>query len=71
MAEPPPEQPNASSSIDTRIFGTDGGLRPEHPLLRRAQEGLKAQFEANRQRLEDELREKSNALQVPTKSVCQ
>ncbi|GIL43650.1 hypothetical protein Vafri_1318 [Volvox africanus] len=63
MAEPPPEQPSTTDSVDGRIFGVDGGLRPDHPLLRRAQEALKSQFEANRQRLREELREKANALQ--------
>ncbi|KAG2494199.1 hypothetical protein HYH03_007557 [Edaphochlamys debaryana] len=69
MADPDPEQPSTSGDpIDGQIFGADGGLRPDHPLLRRAQEALKAQFSANRARLEDELREKANALkQAKTK----
>ncbi len=49
---------------DAVIFGAEGGLRADHPLLRRAQEALKQQFEANRSRLQDELREKANALKV-------
>ncbi|GFR48625.1 hypothetical protein Agub_g10540 [Astrephomene gubernaculifera] len=63
MAEPPTDQPSTNDSIDARIFGADGGLRPDHPLLRRAQEALRSQFEANRTRLQEELREKTNALQ--------
>ncbi|GLC36058.1 hypothetical protein PLESTB_000533200 [Pleodorina starrii] len=62
MAEPPPEQPSTSDSIDARVFGADGGLRADHPLLRRAQEALRSQFEGNRTRLQEELREKVNAL---------
>lgn len=46
------------------MFSATGGLRPDHPLLRRAQEALKTQFEATKLRLEDELREKANALKV-------
>lgn len=43
-------------------------MRADHPLLRRAQEALKQQFEANRTRLQEELREKANALkQAKTK----
>lgn len=50
--------------LDAQIFAAEGGLRPDHPLLRRAQEALKAQFLATRTRLQDELREKANALKV-------
>ncbi|KXZ41238.1 hypothetical protein GPECTOR_620g711 [Gonium pectorale] len=62
MADPPPEQPSTSDSVDAHIFGEGGGLRADHPLLRRAQEALRSQFEANRSRLQEELREKANAL---------
>jgi hypothetical protein len=45
-----------------------GGLHPDHPLLARAQEALKTQLVANKKRLEDELREKHNALKVRVSS---
>ncbi|KAG2423494.1 hypothetical protein HXX76_015242 [Chlamydomonas incerta] len=61
MADPM-EQPSTSDPVDNQIFGEQGGLRPDHPLLRRAQDALKVQFEANRTRLQEELREKANAL---------
>lgn len=63
MADPM-DQPSTSDPVDNQIFGEQGGLRPDHPLLRRAQEALKVQFEANRTRLQEELREKANALKV-------
>ncbi|PNH05352.1 Coiled-coil domain-containing protein 40 [Tetrabaena socialis] len=59
--DPVPERPS-TSSIDGQIFGSNGGLRADHPLLRRAQDALKAQFQANQSRLQEELREKANAL---------
>lgn len=39
-------------------------MNPDHPLLRRAQEALKRQLQANKLRLEEELREKQNTLQA-------
>lgn len=45
-------------------LGGDGGLHPDHPLLARAQEALKRQLVANKMRVEGELREKQNALNV-------
>ena len=41
-----------------------GAMNPDHPLLARAQTALKQQLMTNKQRLEEELREKKNALQV-------
>ncbi len=41
-----------------------GGLPPDHPLLARAQDALKKQLLTNKKRLEDEVREKQNALKV-------
>lgn len=49
---------------DDIMNGADGGLHPDHPLLARAQEALKKQLLANKKRLEDELREKNNAVKV-------
>lgn len=40
-------------------------MNPDHPLLARAQAVLKAQLLGNQTRLEEELREKANALKVP------
>lgn len=56
MADPDPE--------DNGIFNENGAMNPDHPLLARAQTALKQQLLTNKQRLEEELREKQNALQV-------
>jgi hypothetical protein len=58
------EQPSTSDPVDAQVFSAEGGLRPDHPLLRRAQEALKSQFTAEQTRLKEELREKANALKV-------
>jgi hypothetical protein len=54
----PAEEPEDDSALGTV------GLPPDHPLLARAQEALKKQLVANKTRLEDELREKQNALKA-------
>ncbi len=62
-----PNDPAANpllASEDGNIFGAGGGMNPDHPLLARAQALLKSQLETNKQRLEEELREKQNALKV-------
>ncbi len=64
MADPDDQPGPSMDPLDAQIFATDGGLRPDHPLLRRAQDALKAQFVATRDRLQEELREKANALKV-------
>lgn len=49
---------------DNLIFNDNGAMNPDHPLLARAQEALKRQLQANKFRLEEDLREKRNALKV-------
>ncbi|CAG9461572.1 unnamed protein product [Pedinophyceae sp. YPF-701] len=56
---PPDEFPEMD---DEGIFGADGAMDPEHPLLARAQAALKSQLKEAEQRLKEELREKSEAL---------
>lgn len=49
---------------DTNIFDSDGAMHPDHPLLRRAQEALKAQLLKSKAELEEVVREKTKALKV-------
>lgn len=49
---------------DAGIFDGEGALHPDHPLLRRAQEALKAQLVKAKAELEEVVREKSKALKV-------
>ena len=64
--EPVEETPRDEDEVeeDNLIFGEDGGLNPDHPLLRRAQQALKAQLLKTKQGLEEDLRVKSKALKV-------
>ena len=55
---------HSAAMADDIMNGADGGLHPDHPLLARAQDALKKQLLANKKRLEDELREKNNAVKV-------
>lgn len=67
MADGPPSGPGGGDDdgIYSTVAGGLAGLNPDHPLLQRAQQALKRQLLANKTRLEDELRERSNALKVP------
>jgi hypothetical protein len=67
MADPEsvePEEPYEEPSRDDSVVGDDGALRPDHPLLARAQAALKKQLEDSRLRLQEELREKNIQLNV-------
>ena len=55
---------HSAEMADDIMNGAEGGLHPDHPLLARAQDALKKQLLANKKRLEDELREKNNAVKV-------
>ena len=48
----------------SRMGELGGALDPDHPLLARAQRALKRQLEANKLRLDEELREKNIMLNV-------
>jgi hypothetical protein len=62
------EGPSISGQDDftAGIFSADGTMVPDHPLLQRAQQALAKQLEAKKLRVEGELREKKNLLQVWT-----
>eukprot|EP00192_Tetraselmis_astigmatica_P001068 CAMPEP_0117679654 /NCGR_PEP_ID=MMETSP0804-20121206/17928_1 /TAXON_ID=1074897 /ORGANISM="Tetraselmis astigmatica, Strain CCMP880" /LENGTH=1089 /DNA_ID=CAMNT_0005489087 /DNA_START=114 /DNA_END=3381 /DNA_ORIENTATION=- len=47
---------------DSDVFGSDGAMHPDHPLLARAQQALKEQLLEARLKLTEELREKNKAL---------
>ena len=49
---------------ESSIFTAQGGMHPDHPLLQRAQAALKQQLLTSKQRVEEDLREKQNALRV-------
>ena len=62
-AGPGPES-DVEDEEDLGIFGEDGAMNPDHPLMKRAQDALKAQLEESRQKLVEQLREKSEELKV-------
>jgi hypothetical protein len=57
-----PQDPD--SAADQHLLSAAEGLPPDHPLLARAQAALRAQLQATRLRLEQELSEKRKALKV-------
>ena len=60
------DEPSVSGQdgFDSGIFTEDGTMLPDHPLLQRAQQALAKQLEAKKLRVEGELRERKNVLQV-------
>jgi len=62
-AGPGPES-DVEDEEDLGIFGEDGAMNPDHPLMKRAQDALKAQLEESRQKLVEQLREKAEELKV-------
>lgn len=46
------------------LYGPDGNMNPGHPLLAKAQAALQRQLLEQKQRLSEELREKTQAVKV-------
>ena len=71
-SDPDPE-PNRDHAEDREGAGvlpsSVAGLPPDHPLLARAQAALRAQLQATRMRLEQELPEKRKALKARSRSL--
>jgi len=55
-------EPQQDESYDEAPF--HGSLPPDHPMLQQAQDKLKEQLLATKQRLEEELRERQYAIKV-------
>lgn len=65
----PEETPDAGTrdsldEDDLDIFGSDGAMHPDHPLLARAQAALRKQLLESKLKLEEQLREKAEELKV-------